>query len=221
MGANAWLIWTAPVITIRGAGKCNSRKCCLPSTSISPLFPRRNCVLKVFASGSLPISFSPTRRCAPFSISVTITAARRATRSAFRATIKSRRIKRNLALVDFLDIDADSTAARKANFPGGFVSYAKFEKLRLSALDHIHRFRNYGAFHTTARNRTKKIIAIIDDEMAAYWTRSGTPGFDYGRNRDTAHLTPPSLGRSEHVVLCRLHFRIHTRSPSRRNSLIW
>ena len=41
IGASAWLMCTAPVMTSRGDGTCTVRKSFLPSTSTAPLLPIR------------------------------------------------------------------------------------------------------------------------------------------------------------------------------------
>ena len=57
---------------------------------------------------------------------------------------------RALHLRDLFNIHPDCAAAGQPDLPGGFVGYAKFQHLRLAAVDDIDGFADHGAFDACA-----------------------------------------------------------------------
>ena len=94
IGASAWLIWTAPVMTSLGGGTCTVKNDLPCGVSSMPLLPLRRCFSRRLLSGSAATSFAFTSRCVPPSISVTTIAARRAARSVFSVERMSSRKSR-------------------------------------------------------------------------------------------------------------------------------
>src|SRR5438105_13842776 len=140
---------TAPVITSLGDGTCTVKKTLPSGVSSMPLLPERKCFSSTPFSGSRAISFSVTRRCAPLSWLVTTIAARRAARSSLRALRMSRR---KASLLHLLHEHPDGAAARQPDLPGGLVGDAELQRLRLAALDHVHRFGHHRALDAAARD---------------------------------------------------------------------
>src|SRR5205085_1896073 len=94
---------------------------------------------------------------------------------------------------DLLDIDADAPAARQTDAPGGFIRDAEFEKLRLAALDHVHRLCHDRPFDAAARGRSEEIALPVDHEMAAHGPRGRAPSLHDGRNSHVAALLAPGF----------------------------
>src|SRR4051794_18019018 len=57
--------------------------------------------------------------------------------------------------IHLLDEHPDRAAARQPDFPGGLVSDAEFNGLRLAALDHVERLGHDRAFDAAARHAAK------------------------------------------------------------------
>src|ERR1051326_3398587 len=158
IGASAWLMCTAPVMTSFVGGTCTLKNTRPSGESAGPLLPERSRASRISCSGSAATSAALTSRCAPLSALVTTMAPRRAARSAFRSRSISRRIDVSCAgaLLDLLHIDPDGAAAREAGAPGGFVGDAELERLRLAALDHVDRLGHHVALDAPPRHRTEE-----------------------------------------------------------------
>src|ERR1051326_1544085 len=204
IGASAWLMCTAPVMTSLVGGTCTLRKTRPSGESAGPLLPERSRAARISRKGSAATSAALTSRCAPLSALVTTIAPRRAARSALRA----RRISRRIAvsrLVHLLHVHADGAAARKPGAPRGLVGDAELERLRLAALDHVERLGDHVALDAAARDRAEEIALVVDDEIRADRPRRRSPRLDHGRERNPASLFLPILGSFENVFLARKH----------------
>src|SRR5262245_13490787 len=236
MGASAWLICTAPVMTSCDGGTCTVRKTLPAGVSAMPLLPRRMCFSITSFSGSRATSAALTSRCSPLATSVTTTAARRAVRSALRALRMSSFMadhrewrmasstRRQFAarpshpLLHLLHIDPDGAATGEPDLPGGLVGDTEFERLGLAALDHVERFGHHRALDAAARDATEEIALIVDHQVRTHRPRRRAPGLDHGRERDPASFRPPVLGRPQDVFIAREHFLLHRLDPHPRSS---
>src|ERR1043166_2203276 len=207
IGASAWLMCTAPVMTSLVGGTCTLRKTRPSGESAGPLLPERSRAWGVARKGSAATSAALTSRCAPLSALVTTIAPRRAARSALRAARMSRRIEvsRAIALVDLLHVHPDGAAAGKSGAPRGLVGDAELEGLRLAALDHVERFGHDVALDASAGDRAEEIALVVDHQVRAHRPRRRAPGLDHGRERNPAPLLLPILGGFENVFLAREH----------------
>src|ERR1043166_107255 len=199
IGASAWLMCTAPVMTSFVGGTCTLRSTRPSGESAGPLLPERSRASRISRNGSAAASAALTSRCAPLSALVTTMAPRRAARSAFRARSISRRIdvSRAGALFDLLHVHADGPAAGEAGAPRRLVGDPELEGLRLAALDHVERLGHHVALDAPARDRAEEIALIVDHQVRADRPRRRSPGLDHGRERNAAPRFAPVLGRSE------------------------
>src|SRR5262249_21499934 len=208
IGASAWLMCTAPVITSRGGGTWTVRKNLPCGVSSAPLFPLRMCFSSSSLSGSRPTSAALTSRCSPFAISVTSTTAWRAARSA----LSVRRVSRFTSLVHLLHVDPDGAAAGEADLPGGLVGNAEFQRLGLAALDDIHGFGHHGALDTAAGHGAQEVALVVDHEIGAHRPRRRAPGFHHrGKGHATAGFAPVFRRPQDVFIACKsFHLRLRS-----------
>src|SRR5262245_26434686 len=207
IGASAWLICTAPVMTRRGGGTCTVRKTRPSGVSAMPLLPVRSRSLSTSFSGSRSTSAALTSRSSPLATSVTTITARRAARSAFSVlrTSSFTTVPRLLASLHFLHEYADGSAAREADFPRRLVGDAELQHFWLAALDHVDGLGDDRALDAATRHRAEKVAFLIDDQVRTdrAWRRA--PGLDHGGERHPASLFSPVLRRFENVVVTCQH----------------
>src|SRR5262245_31460721 len=216
IGASAWLICTAPVMTRRGGGTCTVRKTRPSGVSAMPLLPVRSRSLSTSFSGSRSTSAALTSRSSPLATSVTTITARRAARSALSVFRMSSftTIPRRRASLHLLHEYPDGAAARQADFPCCLVGDAELQHFWLAALDHVDGLGDHRALDAAARDRAQKIALLVDDQIRADRPRRRAPGLDHGGERHPAALPPPVLRRFENVVVaCQHEKRSSSNSP--------
>src|SRR5262245_17857265 len=110
-----------------------------------PLLAIRSRFSSTSFNGSFATSTAFTNRCSPLATSVTRIAARRADRSAFNACKTL-----SFTSAHLFNIYADGAATRQTYFPRRLISYAEFQHLWFSAVDHVNRLGHDCAFDTAA-----------------------------------------------------------------------
>src|SRR6516162_581400 len=205
IGAKAWLMCTAPVMTRRLGGTCTATKNLPAGVSSTPLCPLRIRLSIAWRSGSRATSAAFTSRCSPVAISVTTTAARRAARSEFNARSRSS----FMASVHLLHVNPNGAAAGQADLPGGLVGDTEFERLRLAALDDVERLGHHRAFDATARDRAEEFALLVVYQTGADRPRRRAPRLDHGGKRHVAALLAPFRGCFQDILIAGKHFVLH------------
>ena len=185
-------------MTSRGDGTCTVRNTRPFGVSSMPLLPLRICLSISSLSGSLPTSAAFTSRCSPLATSVTMTAARRAARSAFK---RLENIEAQLSSPSRHSVRETGRISHRRRIPA-------FSACRFRSVD---RFGDDGTRAAT-RYRAEEIALVVDHQIGADRTRRRAPSLNHGGERDTTPVLAPVFCRFEDVVFAR-HAPSHRATP--------